>query len=118
MGSVGQALSASARSGNGPTGFRQRKCLLGVRTFRGSCRAASTIPSGREPCTLDRHLTTGTSSYIEPGRPRDAGETITQLIAVLDNQDLARAIDRLEIGSRVAAGEGKRPLGSSTRRTI
>jgi hypothetical protein len=35
--------------------------------------------------------------YIEPG-PRDADETITQLIAVLDNQDLAGAIDRLEKG--------------------
>ena len=35
--------------------------------------------------------------YLEPG-PRDADETITQLIAVLDNQDLASAIDRLEKG--------------------
>jgi hypothetical protein len=37
------------------------------------------------------------SEYLEPG-PRDADETITQLIAVLDNQDLAGAIDRLEKG--------------------
>ncbi len=35
--------------------------------------------------------------YIEPG-PRDPDETIAQLIAVLDNQDVARAIDRLEKG--------------------
>jgi hypothetical protein len=30
------------------------------------------------------------SEYIEPG-PRDAEESLTQLIAVLDTQDLARA---------------------------
>jgi hypothetical protein len=35
--------------------------------------------------------------YLEPG-PRDADETITQLIAVLDTQDLVRAIERLEKG--------------------
>ena len=35
--------------------------------------------------------------YHKPG-PRDADETITQLIAVLDNKDLAGAIDRLEKG--------------------
>ena len=35
--------------------------------------------------------------YLEPG-PRDADETIAQLIAVLDNQDLALAIERLEKG--------------------
>ena len=55
MGTVGRALSASVRSGNGPTGFRQRKCLLGVRTCRVSCRVASRIPWGHEPCILDRH---------------------------------------------------------------
>ena len=33
--------------------------------------------------------------YLEP-RPRDADKTITRLIAVLDTQELARAIDRLE----------------------
>jgi len=32
------------------------------------------------------------------GPPRDPDETIAQLIAVLDNQDVARAIDRLEKG--------------------
>ena len=37
------------------------------------------------------------ADYLEPG-PRDADEAMTQLIAVLDNQDLARAIDRLEKG--------------------
>ena len=35
--------------------------------------------------------------YLEPG-PRDADETIRRLIAVLDTQDLALAIDRLEKG--------------------
>jgi hypothetical protein len=35
--------------------------------------------------------------YLEPG-PRDADETVTQLIAVLDTQDLARATERLEKG--------------------
>ncbi len=33
--------------------------------------------------------------YIEPG-PRDAEETLARLIALLDSQDLARAIERLE----------------------
>ena len=44
------------------------------------------------------------SEYIEPG-PRDAEQTLTRLIAVLDTQDLARAIERLEKGSRIAGGE-------------
>jgi hypothetical protein len=35
--------------------------------------------------------------YLEPG-PRDADETITQLLAVLDTQELALAIERLEKG--------------------
>jgi hypothetical protein len=35
--------------------------------------------------------------YLEPG-PRDADETITQLIAVLDNQELSGAVERLESG--------------------
>jgi hypothetical protein len=35
--------------------------------------------------------------YLEQG-PRDADETVTQLIAVLDTQDLARATERLEKG--------------------
>ena len=33
--------------------------------------------------------------YIEPG-PRDAEQTLARLIAVLETQDLARAIERLE----------------------
>ncbi len=37
--------------------------------------------------------------YIEPG-PGDAEQTLSQLIAVLDNQDLARAIGQLEKGLR------------------
>jgi hypothetical protein len=37
------------------------------------------------------------AAYLEPG-PRDADETITQLTAVLDTQELARAVDRLEKG--------------------
>ena len=37
------------------------------------------------------------ANYLEPG-PRDADETITQLITVLDNQGLWRALDRLEKG--------------------
>jgi hypothetical protein len=35
--------------------------------------------------------------YIEPG-PRDAEQTLFRLIAVLERQDLARAIERLEKG--------------------
>jgi hypothetical protein len=35
--------------------------------------------------------------YIEPG-PRKADQTLTQLIAVLDRQDVAHAIERLEKG--------------------
>jgi len=33
--------------------------------------------------------------YIEPG-PRDAQQTLSRLIAVLETHDLARAIERLE----------------------
>ena len=35
--------------------------------------------------------------YIEPG-PRKTDQTLTQLIAVLDRQDVAHAIERLEKG--------------------
>ena len=35
--------------------------------------------------------------YIEPG-PGDAEQTLSQLTAVLETQDLARAIERLEKG--------------------
>ena len=35
------------------------------------------------------------ANYLEPV-PRDADEVITQLIAVLDTQELANAIERLE----------------------
>ena len=35
--------------------------------------------------------------YIEPG-PRDAEQTLSRLIAVLETQDLARAIERIERG--------------------
>jgi hypothetical protein len=38
-----------------------------------------------------------TGEYIESG-PRDAEQTLSRLIAVLDNQDLWRALDRLEKG--------------------
>jgi hypothetical protein len=41
---------------------------------------------------------------LEPG-PRNAEQTLTQLIAVLDYQDLARAIERLEKGSGVSSNE-------------
>jgi len=37
------------------------------------------------------------AAYLESG-PRDADETITQLAAVLDTQELVRAVDRLEKG--------------------
>jgi hypothetical protein len=35
--------------------------------------------------------------YLAPG-PHDADETITRLLAVLDTQELAGALDRLEKG--------------------
>ena len=38
--------------------------------------------------------------YIEPG-PRDAEKTLTRLIGVLETQDLARAIERIERGHRL-----------------
>src|SRR5438309_1306404 len=41
--------------------------------------------------------------YIEPG-PRDAEQTLSRLIALLERQDLARAIERI---GRVASGEMK-----------
>src|SRR6266404_3124016 len=50
------ALSASARNGNGPTGFRHRKCSLDVRTCPVSCQVASTTLWAPERCILDRHF--------------------------------------------------------------
>jgi hypothetical protein len=37
------------------------------------------------------------SEYLEPGS-RDTAETLNRLIAVLDTEDLARAVERLEEG--------------------
>jgi hypothetical protein len=62
-------------------------------------------PEAKEGSMTDQQLVVLTlrkasliiANYLEPGS-RDADETITQLIAVLDNQDLARALDRLEKG--------------------
>ena len=36
------------------------------------------------------------AEHLEPGWPRDADEAITRLIGLLDLQDLAAAMDRLE----------------------
>jgi hypothetical protein len=36
--------------------------------------------------------------YLEPGYPKDPTATVNRLIEVLDNQDLAAAITRLEKG--------------------
>jgi hypothetical protein len=36
--------------------------------------------------------------YLEPGHPRNAEATLNKLIEVLDNQELAAAIERLEKG--------------------
>ncbi len=44
-----------------------------------------------------RMLVNNVREYLEPG-PRDADEKVTQLIAVLDTQDLARTTERLEKG--------------------
>ena len=85
------------------------------RQYRTACQRASKSNStktagvieaiGTEGSMTDQELIVSTlrkagriiGEYIEPG-PRDPDETIAQLIAVLDNQDVARAIDRLEKG--------------------
>jgi hypothetical protein len=36
------------------------------------------------------------AQYTEPG-PRDADETINQLLAVLDHNDVVESVDRLEV---------------------
>jgi hypothetical protein len=48
--------------------------------------------------------------YIEPG-PRDAEETLSRLIVVLDTQSVARAIERLESGHglRLVKRKPRRP---------
>jgi hypothetical protein len=40
------------------------------------------------------------SQYLEPG-PRDAVKSIDRLIAILDNQEFARAIKRMSGGLKV-----------------
>ncbi len=44
--------------------------------------------------------------YVEPG-PRDAEQTLSRLIAVLDSLDLARAIERIENGHGLRAVKGQ-----------
>jgi len=41
------------------------------------------------------------AEHLEPGNQIDAGETIARLIAILDRQDLAAAMRRLESGHRL-----------------
>ena len=53
------------------------------------------ISTLREACLI-------IANYLEPGA-RDADEVITQLIAVLDTQELANAIERLEGGHGLRA---------------
>jgi hypothetical protein len=36
------------------------------------------------------------AEYLEPGRPRDADKTIQELISILERQDLAAAMERLD----------------------
>jgi hypothetical protein len=38
------------------------------------------------------------AEYVEPGNARSAEQTIGRLISVLDNQDLAAAVERLKSG--------------------
>jgi hypothetical protein len=38
------------------------------------------------------------AEHLQSGRPSDADEAITQLIAVLDTQELAAAMNRVERG--------------------
>jgi hypothetical protein len=38
------------------------------------------------------------AEHLEPGRARDAEQTINRLIAVLDTQDVAGALTRLKAG--------------------
>jgi hypothetical protein len=47
--------------------------------------------------TLDRAASI-ISDYLETGRPRDAHATVNQLIEVLDNQQLAAALERMSQG--------------------
>ncbi len=44
--------------------------------------------------------------YIEPG-PRGAEQTLSRLIALLETQDLARAIERIENGHGLRAVKGQ-----------
>ena len=47
------------------------------------------ISTLREACLI-------IANYLEPGPRDDADEVITQLIAALDTQELANAIERIE----------------------
>ena len=38
------------------------------------------------------------AEYLEPGHRPDAIETLTRLVAILDTQELAAAVDRMEKG--------------------
>jgi hypothetical protein len=49
--------------------------------------------------TLDRAIAV-VSAYVEPGLPRNAAATVNELIAILDNQELAGALRRMGRGLR------------------
>ncbi len=54
-----------------------------------------------------RHDNHNKDKRLSDRGPRNAEKALAQLIAVLDTQDMARAIDRLEKGHGAARGETK-----------
>jgi hypothetical protein len=72
------------------TAKQDRLARSGTNSEAGMTDQELLISTLREACLI-------IANYLEPGA-RDADEVITQLIAVLDTQELANAIERLDEG--------------------
>ena len=77
------------------TAKQDRQARSGTNSEAGMTDQELLISTLREACLI-------IANYLEPGA-RDADEVITQLIAVLDTQELANAIERLEGGHGLRA---------------
>jgi len=84
-------------AGAGPTGFRQQKCSPGARTSRVLCEVASTIPWGREPCTLDQHFIEFTAS----NEPETIGQAVSSGCFRMTNDDVIDLYNRVSVGATV-----------------
>src|SRR5436190_11883245 len=97
MGTVGRALSASVRSGNGPTGFRQRKWLARRPDL------PRFMPGGLDNPLGARALYLGSTLYRIHGsnEPETIGQAVSSGCFRMTNDDVIDLYNRVSVGATV-----------------